>query len=223
MKNGVELRLSRLFNRDENVVIVAADHGEFDGPIEGMENLPAVLGRISPDVDGVLLSPGMLLRCRHVFDYKGAPLAVVRLNWSTVYCSGWDYGEGHTAQVISGRDAIAAGADIALVSLSLQSDSEKTDAGNVELYARLAQDAHDAGLPVIGEVFPPRGEGLTGEELYDKILRGCRIIAELGADMIKTFYTPRFRTVVKQSAVPWLMPSLMMSCSSLVRGTRHIS
>jgi len=31
--SGKATRLSRLFNRGENVVIIAADHGEFDGPI----------------------------------------------------------------------------------------------------------------------------------------------------------------------------------------------
>jgi len=34
--NGVSLRLQRLFSDDKNTVIVAMDHGKFDGPISGM-------------------------------------------------------------------------------------------------------------------------------------------------------------------------------------------
>ena len=57
---GKEIRFSRLFSRG-NAVIVAADHGEFDGPIPGLIDLPRVLSEaINPEVDGVLLSPGML-------------------------------------------------------------------------------------------------------------------------------------------------------------------
>lgn len=202
MLNGVEIRLSRLFNQDEKAVIIAVDHGEFDGPIKGMENLPEVVRKISPDVDGVLVSPGMLLRCAHAFDYKGAPMAVVRLNWSTIYCFDWGYDDGSTVQAISARDAAAAGADVALVSLTLQTGCQERDARNVELYARLVQEAHDVGLPVVGEIFPPEAEKLSGEEMYDKVLKGCRIAAELGADMIKTFYTPNFRTVANGCPIP---------------------
>ena len=55
---GKEIRLQRLFSRG-NAVIVAADHGEFDGPIAGMIELPRLLAEvIHPEVDGVLLSPG---------------------------------------------------------------------------------------------------------------------------------------------------------------------
>ena len=81
------LRFQRLFNRNERAVIVAMDHCLFEGPIGGMTNLAETASRVAPCVDGILLSPGMLPYCQHAFNYKGAPLAVVRLNWSTTYCS----------------------------------------------------------------------------------------------------------------------------------------
>jgi len=200
--NGKAIRLSRLFNRDENVVIVAADHGEFDGPIPGMIDLPAVLQNIHPMIDGVLLSPGMVERCREVFAYKGAPLAVMRLNWSTVYCFHWGYHEAHTVPAVSAHEAVALGADIALVSLTLQTGSEERDARNVEVFCRLAQEAKGLGLPVIGEVFPVNGETLAPADLHAQVKAACRIVTELGADMIKTFYTHRFREVTQSCPVP---------------------
>lgn len=202
MAYGFELRMGKLFNRDENVVIVAADHGEFDGPIPGMIDLPGVVRCISPKVDGVLLSPGMLRQCSHAFDYKGAPLAVVRLNWSTVYCYNWGYTEAPTVQAVSAREALALGADVALISLTLLTGSEERDARNVEVFAKLANEAHEVGLPVIGEFFPTRADDLSEEEMFAQVKASVRILAELGADMIKTFHTVRFEEVVEGCPIP---------------------
>ena len=46
--DGREIRLKRLFG-DGNAVIIAIDHGLFDGPIPGMEDLPATASRICPN------------------------------------------------------------------------------------------------------------------------------------------------------------------------------
>ena len=89
--NGKKLRIEKLFNKNDNAVIVAIDHGLFDGPIPGMINLVETAKKIDPAVDGVLLSPGMLKHLRSVFNYKGAPLPIVRLNWSSVYCFHFNY------------------------------------------------------------------------------------------------------------------------------------
>ncbi len=202
MSYGSELRQKKLFNRNENAVIVAVDHGEFDGPIEGMVNLPKVISSISSNVDGILLSPGMLLRCQHAFDYKGAPLAVVRLNWSTVYCFDWKYTEAPTVPAISPREALAAGADVALVSLTLLTGSEERDARNVDVFCKLVNEAHEVGLPVIGEFFPTRSDELSDEEMFDQVKSSVRILAELGADMIKTFHTIKFEEVVAGCPIP---------------------
>jgi DhnA family fructose-bisphosphate aldolase class Ia len=59
-------------------------------------------------------------------------------------------------------------------------------------------------MPVVGEYFPIAGETLPPDQLHDKVLRGARIIAELGADLIKTFYTCDFRAVTQSCPVPVL-------------------
>ena len=88
--DGRGLRLQRMMG-DGRAVIVAIDHGLFDGPISGMENLPATAARINPVVDAVLLAPGMIRHCGAVFAGVKRPLAVVRLNWNTVYCFKFAY------------------------------------------------------------------------------------------------------------------------------------
>ncbi|HXK59056.1 MAG TPA: hypothetical protein PLP42_04105 [Acidobacteriota bacterium] len=201
MKN---IRYQRLFNRDERCVIIAMDHCLFDGPIPGMTDLRETAAKISPVVDAVLLSPGMLNHCSQTFNYKGAPMAVVRLNWSTTYCFKWRYIEAATVPAFRAADALRDGADVALVSLTLQTGSETNDANNVEVFRDLCSEAHSIGMPVVGEYFPADAENLGPDELHQRILVGARIVAELGADLIKTFYTCDFKAVVDSCPVPVL-------------------
>src|SRR6056297_1924990 len=148
--SGKSIRMNKLFSQGENAVIIAVDHGYMDGPIEAMENLPETIKRIDPVVDGILLSPGMLKHCKHAFNYKGAPIPIVRLNWSTVFCFEWGYEKAHTVKAFSPKDAVALGAEIVLISLTLKTGDEKTDAENVRLFGELASQCRELGIPVIG-------------------------------------------------------------------------
>jgi len=201
---GKDIRLNRLFNKGENAVVVAIDHGEFDGPLPGMIDLPEVVKKVDPAVDAVLLSPGMVPHCGHAFDYKGAPMSIVRLNWSSHFCFHWDYKEGIGVPAMSAADAAAMGADVVLICLTLKTGSEARDAANVEVFCKLVNEAKKLGLPVIGEYFPAITNGLSKEELHDQIFKGCRIVAELGADLVKTFYTYKFSEVTESCPIPIL-------------------
>lgn len=201
---GREIRLQRFFSKGSNAVVIALDHGEFDGPLPGMTDLPRVIEQIDPAVSAVLLSPGMMAHCGHAFACKGAPMAMVRLNWSTVYCFHWSYNDADTVAAMSAADAIAAGADIALVSLTLQTGSEARDAANVAVFCRLAAEAKRLGTPVVGECFPARSGELSRAQMHEQVYRSCRVLAELGADLIKTFYTDKFSAVTAACPVPIL-------------------
>ena len=201
---GKELRLDKLFTKGENAVVVAIDHGMFDGPIPGMIDLKETVKKINPCVDAVLLSAGMLRHVGDAFNYKGAPMPIVRLNWSTVYCFHWKYNEAATVIATQVEDALAAGAEIVLVSLTLQTGSEAQDAKNIEVYCKLVNDARKWGVPVVGEFFPPHSDDLTPEQMHKKVYASCRILSELGADLIKTFYTNDFKKVTASSPVPVL-------------------
>jgi len=201
---GKDIRLSKLFANGENAVVVAVDHGEFDGPLPGMIDLPVVVRKIDSCVDAILFSPGMLSHCGHAFSYKGAPMSMVRLNWSSHFCFHWDYEEGIAVPAMSPADGVAAGADIVLVCLTLQTGSEARDAANVETFCKLIHEARKLGIPVLGEYFPARPDRLSAEELHDQVYKGCRIISELGADLIKTFYTSKFSEVTESCPIPIL-------------------
>jgi DhnA family fructose-bisphosphate aldolase class Ia len=198
------IRFERLFNRNERTVIVAMDHCEFDGPIPGMINLSETAGKVASCVDGILLSPAMLPHCSHAFNYKGAPMAVVRLNWSTVYCYQWNYRDSVTVPAFRPAEALRLGADVALISLTLETGSEANDAHNVAVFRDLCNEAKQLGMPVIGEYYPADPENLSPDELHKKVFTCARIISELGADLIKTFYTNNFRAVTESCPVPVL-------------------
>ncbi|MFB3902517.1 MAG: hypothetical protein ACE15E_03630 [Acidobacteriota bacterium] len=93
---------------------------------------------------------------------------------------------------------------MALVSLTLQNGNKASDARNLEICRDLCKEAKELGMPVIGEYFPADAENLGPDELHERVYRGGRIIAELGADLIKTFYTKDFRSVTRSCPIPVL-------------------
>jgi DhnA family fructose-bisphosphate aldolase class Ia len=198
------IRYQRLFNRTERTVIVAMDHCLFNGPTEGMIDLGKTAGKVAPCVDGILLSPAMLPYCRDAFNYKGSPMAIVRLNWSTTYCYELGYKLGVTVPAFSPAEAVRLGGEVALVSLTLESGSEAIDAQNVEVFRRTCREAKELGMPVIGEYYPGDADGLTPAQLHKKVCTGARIIAELGADLVKTRFTECFREVTEGTPAPVL-------------------
>lgn len=187
---------------DGHAVIIAIDHGLFDGPIGGMHNLPDTAAKINPLVDAVLLAPGMIRHCAGVFAGTKRPLAVVRLNWNTVYCFKFACTAAKSVYSYDPLDALREGMDIALVSLTLQTGDEQRDAANVEVFSKLTNACHALGIPVIGEYFPTGHAKMTPSQLHEDVLIGSRIVAELGADAIKTFYTENFKAVTSSCPVP---------------------
>jgi DhnA family fructose-bisphosphate aldolase class Ia len=75
---------------------------------------------------------------------------------------------------------------------------------NVEIFSRLRAEAAEYGIPVVGECFPNDSDFLSADEMHDQVLRGTRILAELGADLIKTFYTCDFTSVINSCPIPIL-------------------
>lgn len=200
--NGKLIRLEKLFSKNQNAVIVAVDHGMFDGPIPGMINLEKTMSKINPVVDAILLSPGMLSVCKHAFNFKGAPIPIVRINWSSVYCFHWNYNDAFTVAARTVEQAVSEGAEIVLISLTMKTGSEERDAKNVEVYCQLKNEADRLGIPVIGEFFPTHSAQITSAKLHDQVYTCCRILSELGTDCIKTFYTEKFKEVTEGCPVP---------------------
>ncbi len=204
VSTGESIRLQRLFDGGQNVVVVAIDHGLYNGPRPGFEDLAPIVDRLR-GADAILLSPGMVPHVRSVFEHRGAPALMLRLNWGTQYATQWGYHESRSVPMISAAQAVALGADIVLVGMSIKTGSEAVDAENVAQVARCVAEKREVGVPIVGEVYPAGHEDVAPEERHEQISIGCRIAAELGADLVKTFHTgERFAEIVRSTPVPIL-------------------
>ena len=126
------LCLSRFFSRGL-AIIVAFDHGMFDGPIAGVNRVNEIPSKILPDIDDVLMSPGMLRNMgTKLHGNRNSPIPIIRINWSTIYCFDWDYHSGDTVSAFSPDEALRIGAQMVLISLSLQTGSQQRDAHNIK-------------------------------------------------------------------------------------------
>lgn len=202
--SGRTIRMGKLFGTSNRAVVVACDHGMFDGPHAGMENIGVMLGRIGDGADAILLSPGMLRHAHGYFARRGAPAAIVRINFNSVFCFKWNYKASVISNLLQPEEALAAGADAVLVCLTLKTGCEATDARNTEIFADLCGKAHKLGIPVLGEYFPHSHLTKGADEFHEEILIGCRMLAELGADFIKTFHTCRFAEITATCPIPIL-------------------
>ncbi len=204
MATGEGIRLARLFDGGSNAVVAAIDHGLYNGPRPGFEDLAAIVDRLK-GADAILVSPGMAGHVAPVFCRRGAPAMIVRLNWGTQYATQWGYNESRSVPMISAAGAVALGADIVLVGMSIKTGSEAVDAENVEMVARCVAEKRAVGVPIVGEVYPAGHEDVSPEERHEVISIGCRIVAELGVDLVKTFHTgARFGEIVRSTPVPIL-------------------
>lgn len=202
---GHWIRLNRLFADRKRALIVAADHGMFVGPLDGIIDLPEAI-EAWREADGILVTPGMLRSCGHAFSYRGAPMAILRLDSSTVFGARWGFTGAQPSVVISPEAALAMGADLGMATFTISLTDEDIDQANIEHFSRLVAAKRLCGLPLIGELYPLRPDERTAEELFRIVHVGCRMLAELGADAIKTYFTgERFVETVQSCPVPILV------------------
>lgn len=229
---GESVRLARLFSEGKNAVIVAVDHGLYFGPLAGMIDLPSVIDKVA-GADAILMAPGMPAHCQSVFSKRGAPACIIRLNWGSNYAAQWHYKHSYSVPMTSVADAVNQGADLVIGSLTLKNPDEAEDAQNVEIFADCVAQKRALGIPLIGELYPTGGDDHQPEDLQDEIFIGCRIISELGADLVKTFYTgKRFKEITAATPVPVLalgakkLPNerdaLMLAAVAIEAGARGI-
>jgi DhnA family fructose-bisphosphate aldolase class Ia len=201
---GESVRLARLFSEGKNAVVVAVDHGLYFGPLPGMINLPMVIDKIA-EADAILFGPAMPSYCSSVFSRRGAPQLIIRLNWAPNYAAQWNYRHSHSVKMVSVAEAVAQGADMVIGSLTMKNPDEAEDAKNVEIFSSCVSEKRILGIPLLGEFYPTGGDDRAPEDMQDEIFIGCRMIAELGADLVKTFYSgERFSEITKATPVPVL-------------------
>ena len=177
---GKKMRIERLFSWG-NPVIVAIDHGKFFGPVEGIINLEETLSKIW-NADGILMSPFVLSSIRKFFCSFTSPAIILRVNWTASLCQLWNYKMGYTKSIMEPEEAISYGADIILANLTLKSGDERMDSENIKIFSEIARKK---------------------EKIHRYVKEVVRISWELGADMIKTYYTgEKFEEITGSVPIP---------------------
>jgi DhnA family fructose-bisphosphate aldolase class Ia len=201
--SGIDLRIAKLFNGKKNLVISALDHVVEYGVQEGIEDARKAITNCLA-TDALLVPRFMLQRNWDLFAQPQAPAPVVRINWSSSFYYPLDYREGFTTIANTVEEAAAAGAQAVICSLFLEEkNNREMETKNVGIFAEVVRQKEKLGIPLIGECYVVEYREKTPDQVHEKVKRISRIMAELGADLIKTFYTgARFHEVVENTPVP---------------------
>jgi DhnA family fructose-bisphosphate aldolase class Ia len=201
--SGIDLRISRLFRGKKNLVISALDHVMEYGDQPGIEN-PERAIKSCYGTDALLMSRFMLRRQGDAMSVPEAPVPVVRINWSSSFYYPLDYRVGNTCIATTVEDAVQAGAGAVICSLFLEEKgNEALETQNVNVFSEVVRQKERLGVPLIGECYVVEHAELTPERMHAKVKRVTRVMAELGADLIKCFFTgERFHEVVENTPVP---------------------
>ena len=188
MSWGKASRMKKIFADDNNTVMLAFDHGYFLGPISGMGQ-PAVPPLI-PYVDALMLSPGILTSCIEPDVDKAI---VLRASGGSSVLKDDLSNED---LILEAAEAVKLNASAMALSYFVGSPNEKQ---TLLALAKAINAASKLELPVLAVT-------AVGKELGKRDARylslACRIGAEFGADIVKTYYCEDFERVTSTCPVP---------------------
>lgn len=201
--SGINIRIKKLFKNKKKLVISALDHVIEYGVQPGIEDARKAIENCLT-TDALLLPRFMLKRNWDLFGKTNSPLPIVRINWSSSFYYPLGYQEGYTTICTNVQEAVEAGAEAIICSLFLEEkDNRMMEVNNVEIFSEVVRQKERFGIPLIGECYVVEHKDKTEQQVHDKVKRISRIMAELGADLIKTFYTgKKFHEVVDNTPVP---------------------
>lgn len=187
-------RLNRIFHPDGRALIVAMDHGLFDGPCKGLENPAETIAKVvAGGADAVLTSYGIARR----FARELAPVGLIlRADGGNTSLG---QGDGPSALFFGVDEALRLGADAVAVNAFPGSPLEEVTLENLATMTGLA---HAWGLAVMAETVPGGFDSGPEYRTRENIALSVRVGAELGADLIKTPYAASFERVTSTCYVP---------------------
>jgi len=186
---GMQNRIQRILKPDTGrTVMLAIDHGYFLGPTSGLENPWATVEPLLPHADSLMLTRGTLRQC--IPAASEIPI-VMRMSGGTSILTELSR-EGLTVAV---EDAIRLNASAITLSVFVGEEGERTTLLNL---ARLIDAGQRYGIPVLAVTAV--GKTMSRDARYLGL--ACRICAELGAHMVKTYYCEGFEKIVADTPVP---------------------
>jgi len=186
---GLKNRLSRILKPDtRRTVMLAIDHGYFLGPTSGLEDVSKTVEPLLPHADSLMLTRGILRR--DIPAEVNVPI-VLRMSGGTSILTELS-NEGLTVDI---EDALRLNVAAITLSIFVGAEGERTTLLNL---ARLIDQGQRYGLPVLAVTAV--GKDMVRDKRYLGL--ACRIAAELGAHMVKTYYCEGFEEIVHNTPVP---------------------
>jgi putative autoinducer-2 (AI-2) aldolase len=188
---GMKNRLSRLIKADGHCFFLPIDHGYFQGPTRCLERPGETIRPLLEFCDGLFVTRGVL---RAAVDALDSLPIILRVSGGTSMAGQDLADEGVTTSI---EEIIRLNASAVGISVFVGSACEKQTLMNL---AHLVNECENYGIPVMAVT-------AVGKELEKRDARYlglcCRIAAELGARIVKTYWCEKdFDKVVRGCPVP---------------------
>jgi putative autoinducer-2 (AI-2) aldolase len=190
---GLKNRLAQIFDPETGrTVMLAFDHGYFQGPTTGLERIDLNIVPLAPYADALMLTRG-ILRTSIPPSYRGG--IVLRASGGPSILK--ELSDEELA--ISIDEAVRLNASALAVQVFVGGEYETKSIHNM---TRLIDMGNKAGIATLGVTAV--GKELVRDARYIRL--ATRICAELGATFVKTYYvTDGFDTVTAGCPVPIVM------------------
>jgi len=188
--------------RDGKAVLLAFDHAIEHGPssYEGIDISPERIARIASEgeADGIIVHIGVARKIKKFL--KNVPL-IVKITARTSLVSD----ENQMQEIVTSvKEAKDVGAKAVALTVYFGSERESEMLRNFSI---VKQEAIKHKMPIFGFAYP-RGKKLKSKYDEEAIRYAARAGAEIGFDVVKTYYTGNkesFSKVVKDCFVPVLV------------------
>ena len=187
---GMKKHLSNIFDpKTGNAVMFAFDHGYFMGSTAGLERLDLVVPKLLPNIDVLMGTRGALRTCVPPDCRKAIALR------TTSGSSMLNDDLSHEVVAVDIEDAIRMNADCMAVQTFIGADGQLSSIDNL---SQTINAGLRYGIPTLGVVAV--GKDMERTDRFFKL--ATRILAEMGANIIKTYYCDHFDEIVAACPVP---------------------
>ena len=187
---GLQNRISKIIKPQNNrALMLAVDHGYFLGPTEKLENPKKVIAPLLKHCDSLMLTRGV--QRTSVPATTDTPMVLRVSGGSSII--GEDLSQEDIT--VSIEDAIRLNACALAMSIFVGSKYEYQTIVNL---GKLVGEAEKYGIPVLAVTAV--GKELGKDARYLSL--ACRVAAEQGAHIVKTYYCENFEKVVQSCPVP---------------------
>lgn len=184
MQWGIKNRLSRIISpKTGKCVMLAVDHGYFQGPTTGLRDLGKTVNPLLPYADALMITRGAL---KNWIPAEIDKPIVLRVSGGTSILKELS-NEVLTASV---EDAIRINASAITCSVFIGGEHEKE---TIENLSKLCDAGEKYGIPVLAVTAV--GKEMVRDARYLGL--ASRICVEIGAHIVKTYYCENFKEVVE--------------------------